>query len=108
LVDQTVRVQGTLVHGTLCKVTADCGYRFSLEEAGQQLSVAYEECVLPDTFRDIPGWDVYISVEGERCQTCHDFQATRVMAKCPAKYQMNGSLSRPAAPLLLCKALPRT
>lgn len=107
LADETVRVRGTLVHGTLCKVTADCGYRFSLSEASQQLSVAYDECVIPDTFRDLPGLDIDITVEGERCQACHDFKATQVIAKCPAKYEMKGYRWPPPAPMPLCKDLPR-
>ena len=31
--DQTVRVRGTLVHGTLCRLDADCGYREWLRRA---------------------------------------------------------------------------
>jgi cytochrome c-type biogenesis protein CcmE len=107
IVDETVRVQGTLVHGTLCKVTADCGYRFRLQDAAQDLSVAYDECIVPDTLRDVPGWDVSISVEGERCQSCHDFKATRVFAGHRGKYEIQGPLSQPAAPIPLCKSLPR-
>lgn len=103
--DETVRVRGTLVHGTLCKSTADCGYRFSLSEASQRLSVAYDECVIPDTFRDMPGLDIEIVVEGQRCQGCHDFEATHVIAKCPGKYEMKG-YGRPE-PVPLCKDLPR-
>jgi cytochrome c-type biogenesis protein CcmE len=107
IVDETVRVQGTLVHGTLCKVTADCGYRFSLRDAAQDLSVAYDECIAPDTLRDVPGWDVSISVEGERCQSCHDFKAARVFVRSRGKYEIQGGLSPSEAPIPLCKPLPR-
>jgi cytochrome c-type biogenesis protein CcmE len=107
LADETVRVRGTLVHGTLCKVAADCGYRFSLRDAAQELSVAYDGCMIPDTFRDLPGLDIDIVVEGERCQGCHDFKATQIMAKCPSKYEMKGYAWPTPAPLLLCKDLPR-
>jgi cytochrome c-type biogenesis protein CcmE len=107
IADETVRVQGTLVHGTLCKVTADFGYRFSLQDAAQDLSVACNECIVPDTLRDVPGWDVSISVEGERCQSCHDFEATRVIVRCPDKYELQGAWSQRAAPIPLCKPLPR-
>jgi cytochrome c-type biogenesis protein CcmE len=93
--DERVRVQGTLVHGTLCKVEEPCEYRFALSDRGQSLTVSYESCVVPDTFRDVPGLDLRVTVEGERCQGCHDFEAAVVMAQCPAKYQLNAS----AAPL---------
>ena len=107
MADETVRVRGVLVHGTLCKITAECGYRFRLQDSGQQLSVAYDECVVPDTFRDEPGVDIEISAEGERCQGCHELKATQIVAKCPAKYELNGPWSRPAAPIPLCKSLLR-
>jgi cytochrome c-type biogenesis protein CcmE len=107
IVDETVRIQGTLVHGSLCKVTADCGYRFSLRDTAQELSVVYDECTVPDTLRDVPGWDVSISVEGERCQSCHDFEATRVFVRCPGKYEIQGAWSQPVAPIPPCKPLPR-
>jgi cytochrome c-type biogenesis protein CcmE len=105
--DETVRVRGMLVHGTLCKITAECGYRFRLQDSGQQLSVAYDECIIPDTFRDVPGMDIEITAEGERCQGCHELEATQIVVKCPAKYEMNGFPSRPAAPIPLCKSLLR-
>lgn|GEM_PF-6674824 len=79
---------------------------FTLQERGQQLSVASDEGVIPDTFLDVPGLDIDITVEGERCQSCHDFKATRIMAKCPPKYEMKGYWPRPA-PTPLCPALPR-
>lgn len=107
LADEMVRVRGTLVHGTLCKSTADCGYRFSLQDAAQQLSVVYDGCVIPDTFRDLPGMDVEIAVEGERCQGCHDFKATQVLAKCTGKYEMRGHQRPTPLPVPLCKDLPR-
>lgn len=107
LVDENVRVRGTLVHGTLCKVTADCGYRFSMQDAAKELSVVYDGCLIPDTFRDMPGMDIDITVEGERCQGCHDFKATQIMAKCPGKYEMNRHERPTPAPVSLCKDLPR-
>ncbi len=106
-VDEKVRVRGTLVHGTFCKVTADCRYRFSLQDAAQELSVVYDECLIPDTFRDVPGMDIDITVEGERCQGCHDFKATQILAKCPGKYEMKGYRWPTPAPVSLCKDLPR-
>jgi cytochrome c-type biogenesis protein CcmE len=106
LADQTVRVQGTMVRGTLCRVTADCGYRFTLTEAGQQLPVVYEQCAVPDTLGDIPGRDVRVSVEGERCQSCHDFNATRMFVSVSGRYEMNAPTYVPA-PVPLCHSVPR-
>ena len=95
-----VKVQGVLVHGSLCKVDAGCGYRFAIagfpywQDASEPssrsvpvLDVSYEDCALPDTFRDIPGYDITVTVQGERCEACHEFSATKLMAKCPGKYQ---------------------
>ena len=120
--DQRVRVSGELVPGSLCRARADCGYRFAIADhagrsaaAAQQelplsLWVSYESCALPDTFRDVPGYAISLTVEGERCQTCHDFQATRVFAKCSGKYEKLGDAgARPAArPPPLCQALEPT
>jgi len=95
--DERTRVQGVLVKGSLCEIEPGCGYRFKMADSywndpigpkPTELSVLYEACVIPDTFRDVPGLDVELTVEGERCQTCHDFKADQIMAKCPSKYQM--------------------
>jgi cytochrome c-type biogenesis protein CcmE len=119
--DREVRVEGALVHGSLCKARRDCGYRFSLTdqfhvtedaaapppESRPTLAVSYDGCVIPDGFGDIPGYDVTITVQGERCQTCHDFEATLLMARCPAKYQglADGGLHLRAPPIPPCDAL---
>lgn len=106
MADQTVRVQGRIVRGTLCKVTADCGYRFTLADAGEQLSVVDEECAFHDNFGEIPGREVSASVEGERCQGCRDFKATRVLIRSSGKYEMNAPSYVPV-PVPLCQSLPR-
>ena len=33
--------------------------------AGAELAVRYAQCVVPDTFRDVPGMDVGVTVEGK-------------------------------------------
>jgi cytochrome c-type biogenesis protein CcmE len=43
--------------------------------------------VVPDTFRDVPGMDVGVTVEGA-LQADNSFEATSVLAKCPSKYEM--------------------
>lgn len=96
--DRPVRVQGTLVPGSLCRRADPCEYRFRLDggsftradsgtvRVGPELPVSYRNCIIPDTFRDIPGVDVNVSVEGQMCARCHRFEASLVLAKCPGKY----------------------
>ncbi len=82
-----VRAEGTLVHGTLLKRDNPCQYRFDIASRGVTLPVRYDQCVVPDTFRDVPGMDVGVTVEGELLAD-NTFEATSVLAKCPSKYEM--------------------
>jgi cytochrome c-type biogenesis protein CcmE len=82
-----VRADGTLVHGTLVKREQPCEYRFTIEKNGVRVPVRYAQCVVPDTFRDVPGMDVAVTVEGQ-LQPDDSFEATTVLAKCPSKYEM--------------------
>jgi cytochrome c-type biogenesis protein CcmE len=108
--DTTLRISGPLVTGSLCRVTEPCGYYFRIAERyapsapPRELEISYPECVVPDTFREVPGVDIEVTVEG-RCAACHSsFEATRVMAKCPGKYEMSryGGVM-PAAPIPVCE-----
>lgn len=81
-----VRAEGKLVHGTLVRRESPCEYRFTIEKNGVKLPVRYAKCVVPDTFRDIPGMDLGVTVEGEL--QGGSFEATQVLAKCPSKYEM--------------------
>jgi cytochrome c-type biogenesis protein CcmE len=118
--DREVRVEGRLVRGSLCRVEEACGYRFVLTdeldqpdaeapfpESGPTLSVSYDGCTIPDTFGDVPGLDLTIKVQGERCQACHDFEATQIVIRCPPKYERryDDGLQLPARPPPLCSAL---
>jgi cytochrome c-type biogenesis protein CcmE len=82
-----VRAEGNLVHGSLAKRERPCEYRFTLEKNGAELPVRFAQCVVPDTFRDVPDVDVGVTVEGE-LQPDATFEATSVLAKCPSKYEM--------------------
>jgi cytochrome c-type biogenesis protein CcmE len=82
-----VRAEGNLVHGTLVKRDTPCEYRFSIAKNGSELPVRFAQCVVPDTFRDVPDLDVGVTVEGE-LQANDTFDATSVLAKCPSKYDM--------------------
>lgn len=87
-----VRIEGNLVHGSLVKREQPCEYRFTLEKNGQSLPVRYEQCVVPDTFRDVPGMDVGVTVEGKLA--ADHFAADTVLAKCPSKYEMKDRASK--------------
>jgi cytochrome c-type biogenesis protein CcmE len=86
-VHRPVRAEGTLVHGSLVKRDLPCEYRFSIESSGVELPVRFAQCVVPDTFRDVPDTDVGVTVEGE-LQPDDSFEASTVLAKCPSKYEM--------------------
>jgi cytochrome c-type biogenesis protein CcmE len=85
---RNVRVKGMLVKGTLTRRDEPCEYRFQLQEKGAILSVQYPQCVVPDTFRDMPGMDVEVTAEGKLGANGGAFEATSIMAKCPSKYEM--------------------
>jgi cytochrome c-type biogenesis protein CcmE len=101
-VGRPVRAEGNLVHGSLVRRDQPCEYRFTIEKRGVELPVRLAQCVVPDTFRDVPEIDVAVTVEGE-LRDNESFEASSVLAKCPSKYQMeekkrNGELM-PHAPL---------
>src|SRR6188768_3163336 len=58
--DRSMRVQGMLVKGTLVHRDQPCEYRFEMESTkskGTVLPVRFPQCIVPDTFRDMPGMD---------------------------------------------------
>jgi cytochrome c-type biogenesis protein CcmE len=86
-VGKPVRAEGDLVHGSLLKRESPCEYRFTIEKNGVAVPVRFPKCVVPDTFRDMPGVDVKVTVEG-RLMPDDTIEATNVLAKCPSKYEM--------------------
>lgn len=86
LLGRNLRVQGTLVKGTLTRRDSPCEYRFRMKKNGSEIEVRYPQCVVPDTFRDIPAVDVDVTATGKVADG--HFQATEIMAKCPSKYDM--------------------
>ncbi len=86
LAGRSVRVEGTLVKGSLQRRDDPCEYRFLLERNGAQIPVEYPQCSVPDTFRDVPYTDVVVTAEG-RLAKSGSFEATQIMAKCPSKYE---------------------
>lgn len=104
LASRNVRVAGTLVKGTLVRRDDPCEYRFKIQKNGAEIDVRYPQCVVPDTFRDMPGMDVEVTAEGKLAQAGH-FEASQIMAKCPSKYEMKQraekgeSVPHPVAPM---------
>lgn len=86
-VGKPVRAEGNLVHGSLVKREDPCEYRFKIEKNGVEIPVRYAKCIVPDTFRDVPGMDVGVTVEGE-LRPDDSLEASQVLAKCPSKYEM--------------------
>lgn len=84
---RTVRVEGDLVKGSLRYRAEPCEYRFSMEHGEKELKVRYPECLVPDTFRDVPGMDVKVTAEGTLSPEGY-LDASKIMAKCPSKYEM--------------------
>jgi len=84
---RNLRVQGTLVKGTLARRESPCEYRFRMKKNGKEIEVRYPQCVVPDTFRDVPNMDVDVTATGKLAGDGH-FQASEIMAKCPSKYDM--------------------
>jgi cytochrome c-type biogenesis protein CcmE len=84
---RNVRVAGNLVKGTLKRREEPCEYRFTLVKNDKTIDVRYAQCVVPDTFRDVPGMDVEVTAEGKLDAAGH-FEAAQIMAKCPSKYEM--------------------
>ncbi len=82
-----VRVAGILVKGTLTRRDQPCEYRFAMSKNNQKLDVRYPQCVVPDTFRDVPNVDVEVTAEGKLTEEGY-FEASQIMAKCPSKYEM--------------------
>ncbi|WP_437570585.1 cytochrome c maturation protein CcmE [Sorangium sp. So ce542] len=88
LAGRKVRVEGELVPGTLAKRDTPCEYRFEIHGTQASLPVRYAQCVIPDTFRDVKGGGVQVTVEGTLKQD-GNFEASLVMAKCTSKYDPN-------------------
>ncbi len=104
MVGRKVRIEAELVPGTLVKRDTPCEYRFTVHGGGKEVPVRYAQCVVPDTFRDMPGGGVQVTVEGA-LNAEGSFDATLVMAKCTSKYDpsthemKDGVASDPNAPI---------
>jgi cytochrome c-type biogenesis protein CcmE len=84
---RSVRVDGILVKGSLMRRDQPCEYRFNIEKGGAVLPVRFAQCIVPDTFRDMPDMKVVVTAEGKLTETGH-LEASTILAKCPSKYEM--------------------
>lgn len=88
--ERNLRVQGVLVPGSLTKREEPCEYRFQVRQKdnadGAKMDVRFAQCIVPDTFRDVPGIDVEVTVTGQK--EGDYFKAETIAAKCPSKYEM--------------------
>lgn len=84
---KAIRAEGLLVHGSIVKRESPCEYRFRIEKNGTEVPVRFAKCIVPDTFRDVAGMDLGVTVEGE-LRADGSFEANDVLAKCPSKYEM--------------------
>jgi cytochrome c-type biogenesis protein CcmE len=91
---QQVRLAGDVVAGTVRKSPADSRIDFQIEDASRRnrVPVTYAG-VVPDIFK--PG--IQVVVEG-RFDDRGTFEADRLTAKCPSKYQAAGQLGGPPRP----------
>ena len=90
--DQQIRLSGDVVDGTIRKSPEEPRIAFEIqdEDGTSRVPVAYAGTV-PDIFK--PG--IQVVVEG-RFDGGGTFQADRLTAKCPSKYQAAGDLGGPA------------
>lgn len=86
-VSRPIRVEGTLVHGSIEQAHHE--YRFELESRGVVLTVRHTQPVVPDTFRDLPGLDLHVMVEGELLAD-GTFLSHQLLAKAPSGSMMKG------------------
>jgi len=107
---RNVKLQGMLVKGTLVRRDEPCEYRFKLQDMKNKsavIPVQYRQCVVPDTFRDMPGMEVMVTAGGKLAPDGKSFDATDIMAKCPSKYEMQQrSMAGEAAPHVGKQASP--
>jgi len=90
-----LRVEGNLVHGSLERRDQPCEYRFTIKGKDAELPVRFPQCIVPDTFKDVPGMDIGVTVEGKLASN-GGFEASQVLAKCPSKYEMKEMKDRGA------------
>jgi cytochrome c-type biogenesis protein CcmE len=86
-VDRPVRLEGELTPGSLLKREEPCEYRFRMRSGEKEVTVRFPQCVVPESFRDVPEGGVLLTVEGKyRAGEGGYLEAWNIMAKCASKY----------------------
>lgn len=103
LFDEQVFLNGFLVPGSLCRVSDPCELRFRVTDRaavpgsaaprGHTLAVSFPSCLIPRPMRSNSGGEVEVIVGGQVCATCHDFQASDVLARAAQGVAPPGPLS---------------
>ena len=88
-IGRDIRVEGGLVPGSIVHREDPCEWRFVIEQDGEQLTVRFPHCVVPDTFRD--GFGITVIAQGELDEE-HVFVASEIVPRCPSKYEMQQQL----------------
>jgi cytochrome c-type biogenesis protein CcmE len=82
---QELRVEGDLKQGSILFREEPCEWRFTLGTQGREMPVRFQQCIVPDTFKD--GIGLKVTVQGKLTDHGY-FLANQVIAKCPSKYEM--------------------
>ena len=85
---RAVRAEGNYRASSAHQARHCCEYRFTISKNGTEVPVRYAQCVVPDTFRDVPRrWTSASAVEGQLSRTTRS-RPRAILAKCPSKYEM--------------------
>lgn len=82
-----VRVEGTLVSGSLVSRGPECRYEFSIASGDEQLRIRYDRCVVPDTLCDNRSKPRTVVALGQLDRAARRFDATAVAVKVPGPYR---------------------
>lgn len=85
-----LRVEGLLEQGSVRFREQPCQWRFVIAKSEVRMPVIFNQCTVPDTFRD----DMGISVTVQGRYGDGRFLASQVIAKCPSKYEMQQRKSK--------------
>jgi cytochrome c-type biogenesis protein CcmE len=89
--DQQIRLSGDVVDGSVHRGGGESRLVFEIEDAAKRNRVPVNYAgVVPDIFK--PGIQVVVEGRFDRAGT---FEADRLTAKCPSKYQAAGELGAP-------------
>lgn len=85
---RNLRVEGTMVRGSLKFQEKPCLWEFDATRNGATLHVKFAGCIKPDNLADRPDMpDVGVTVEGKLAGN-GEFAASNILTKCPSKYDM--------------------